>query len=222
MLLQSDKTVAPPGVRPDFIALADQARKHAIPNEWVKIPASEITIGLENDGRPNRDFVWDNEKPGRKIHVAAFEAKSRAITNADYALYLKETNKDKIPASWTASAGKSHQDTKDSVAVNALNPDKVYMNGDSSSLMDAFMNDKAVRTVYGPVSLAHALDWPAIASYDELAGCAKWMNGRIPTMEETQSIYRYVDQLNSKESSGVSARTIPAVNGYVQFSITPR
>ena len=79
---------------------------------------------------------------------------------------------------------------------------------------NAYLNDKAVRTVYGPVPLVYALDWPAIASYDELAGCAKWMNGRIPTMEEARSIYDYVDQLKLKEAGEVIASTIPAVNGY--------
>ena len=205
MLLQSDKTVPPAGLIPDFVALADQAAKHRVPNQWVKIPASEITIGLhdpENDDGPDRYFGWDNESPARKVHVAAFEAKARGFTNADYALYLKETNQDKVPASWTTTTTDGH-----------------HNNGDSAPLTDAFLIGKAVRTVYGPVPLTSALDWPVVASYDELAGCAKWMGGRVPTVYESRSLYSYVDQLNGKDSSGVSAHTIPAVNGYTRTSI---
>lgn len=60
-----------------------------------------------------------------------------------------------------------------------------------------------------------------MASYDELAGCARWMQGRIPTMEEARSIYEYAEELRSKHISYVSAQTIPAVNGYGQLSFFP-
>ena len=56
-----------------------------------------------------------------------------------------------------------------------------YMNGDTAFY--DFLNDKAVRTVYGPVPLKYALDWPVSASYDELVGCAAYMGGRIPSMD---------------------------------------
>lgn len=78
-----------------------------------------------------------------------------------------------------------------------------------------------VRTVYGLVPLQYALDWPLFASYDELAGCAKWMGGRIPTFEETRSIYHYVDALKIKEAERQLGKTVPAVNGYVQRSSIP-
>jgi formylglycine-generating enzyme required for sulfatase activity len=52
-----------------------------------------------------------------------------------------------------------------------------------------------VKTVFGPVSLDLAQDWPVIASYDELARYAQWTGCRIPTYEEVRSIYLYADQL---------------------------
>ena len=225
MLLQSDKTVPPPGVTPDFVALADQATSHQVPNQWVKIPASEITIGLndpENDEGPDRYLGWDNEKAARKVHVGAFESKSRGLTNADYALYLTNTSKDKIPASWTTTTTDGHHDTRGSATLNSFNQSNIYMNGESKPLTDAFLKGKVVRTVYGHVPLASALDWPVMASYDELAGCAMWMGGRIMKVEEARSLYNYVDQLKAKDSSGVSAHTIPAVNGYIRTNIFRR
>jgi hypothetical protein len=77
------------------------------------------------------------------------------------------------------------------------------------------VRDKSVRTVYGLVPLKHALDWPIFASYDELAGCAAWMGGRIPTLEEARSIYEYVDSQALKKvvTQSKLARRFPAVNG---------
>ena len=77
----------------------------------------------------------------------------------------------------------------------------------------AYLENKSVRTVYGLVPLKYTLDWPVFASYDELAGCAAWMGGRIPTAEEARSIYSYADGLQKKEAEQHLAGTVPAVNG---------
>jgi len=76
-----------------------------------------------------------------------------------------------------------------------------------------FLEGKAVRTVYGPVPLKNALDWPVFASFEELAGCASWMGGRVPTFEEARSIYSFADGLKAKEAEQHLGRTVPAVNG---------
>ena len=70
-----------------------------------------------------------------------------------------------------------------------------------------------MRTVFGLVPLKHALDWPVFASYDELAGCAEWMGGRIPTFEEARSIYAHAESLRKKEAEKKLGKTVPAVNG---------
>lgn len=81
-------------------------------------------------------------------------------------------------------------------------------------LTNEYLEGKAVRTVYGLVPLKYALDWPVFASYDELARCANWMGGRIPTVEEARSIYSHVDGLKLKEAEQHLGKTVPAVNGY--------
>lgn len=91
-----------------------------------------------------------------------------------------------------------------------------YNNGHSNGagkLPTSYLEGKAVRTVYGLVPLKHALDWPIFASYDELAGCATWMGGRIPTFEEARSIYAHVDALKKDEAERKLGKTVPAVNG---------
>lgn len=65
------------------------------------------------------------------------------------------------------------------------------------------------------VPLKYALDWPVFASYDELAGCASWMGGRIPTFDEARSLYEHVRCLKKEEAERKLGKTVPAVNGYV-------
>lgn len=65
------------------------------------------------------------------------------------------------------------------------------------------------------VPLKYALDWPVFASYDELAGCASWMGGRIPTFEEARSLYEHVCCLKKEQAERKLGKTVPAVNGYV-------
>ena len=95
-----------------------------------------------------------------------------------------------------------------------------YTNGHANGsppLTNAFLEGKAVRTVYGLVPLKCALDWPVFASFDELAGCASWMGGRIPTFEEARSIYSHVDGLKAKEAEQHLGKTVPAVNAYAFY-----
>ena len=219
MLLQSERTLPPPGPIPDFRALAQAARENTIPNEWITIPATTIVIGMDDpdtDLEPGRYFGWDNEKPRREIQVPSFEAKARPLTIEDYARYLYESGLQTVPASWSQADG-LYQASSKSVKHSA---NGVHFNSHSQTLDRAFLSDKFVRTVYGLVALEHALTWPVIASYDELAKCARWMNGRIPTANEARSIYNHVDLAKKEEAEKVLARTISAVNGYVPVSFS--
>ena len=216
MLVQSEKIRAP-GPVPDFKALAQRAKQDAVPNEWVKVPASTIIVGMddpENNLGLDRYFGWDNEKPSRQVKVPAFEAKARPITNEEYAQYLDQTQQNRLPASWASSSevyDSGGTDARES--ANKKGATAVHLDGRSEFLTDAYLKGKSVRTVYGLVPLSAALDWPVLASFDELSGCAEWMNGRIPTADEARSIYNYVDSRRVKEAEKVQAETISAVNG---------
>lgn len=218
MLVQSDKVLPPPGtVVPDFAALAKRSAANAVENEWFTIPEADINIGLddpENDKITKRYFGWDNERPRHSVHVRSFRARARPITNGEYAAYLTKTGQTMIPASWRENTGSvAHAAGKRDSVVNGF---QNGTNGASANVTDG----KYVLTVYGIIPLKYALDWPVVASYDEVAGCAKWMGGRIPTMEEARSIYDYVDSSKNKELEALG-NTIPAVNGYVCHSRTP-
>lgn len=188
MLLQSDKVLPPPGVpRPNFERMALDARRDAKPNRWFRIPEQTLTIGIDDSDirlMPEKAFGWDNEKPRRVVTVRPFEAQGRAVTNGEYGRYLVDSGSRQVPASWIATA---------SVSSGS--------NGDANGHPSIF--DKySVRTVFGPVPLKWAADWPVMASYDELDGYAKWMNCRLPTYEEAQSIYKHAEFL--KQQRGVA------------------
>ncbi|RYP90886.1 hypothetical protein DL770_003024 [Monosporascus sp. CRB-9-2] len=198
MMLQSDKTLPPPHtVRPDFEALALQARSARVENEWFDIPEQEITLGLDD---PEDVLTFDGHF-GWKVKVHSFQAKGRPITNEE------------LPASWAEDKPTGRGDV-DGAAANGL-----YEGGHSSDsdgdIPASFLEGKAVRTVYGLVPLKHALDWPVFASYDELDSCAAWMGGRIPTFEEARSIYTYVDHLRQEPAENQLGKTVPAVNAHL-------
>lgn len=237
MLLQSDQTLAPPGVPiPDFDKMAVQARADRVPNEWFDIPATEIIIGLDDseDGTdPEQHFGWDNEKPQRRARVGGFQAKARPITNEEYANYMYENEIQKMPTSWSTKAvncyqngngnghGNGHSNSNGNGNGNGNGNSNGHTNGNGhangngngQAAPKGFLADKAVRTVFGLVPLVKALDWPVFASYDELAGCASWMGGRIPTFEETKSIYTHAAR--RREALKKLAGTFPAVNGHL-------
>jgi formylglycine-generating enzyme required for sulfatase activity len=204
MLIQSEQTLPPAGViAPDFEALAADANEKAVRNEWVKIPAQEFIIGLDDpDDEPTttRYYGWDNEKPSRPVKTREFMAKCRPITNGEYAEYLEQSDFPRIPASWVEIPG----EVKTNGHANG------YANG---SVLADFIATKAVRTLFGRVPLRLALDWPATASYDELAGCAAWMGGRIPTVDEANGIHRHAERL--KAGVPLRTETVGAVNSHL-------
>lgn len=210
MLIQSEKTLAPPDTpKPNFAPLGRSAQAQGVSNEWITVPENVITIGMddpETTGGPCRYFGWDVEKPSSKVQVSAFSAKARPISIEDYAHYLHETGSDKFPASWNIDANANGHTNGNSHTNGELNG--------NSSTSSVFLQGKTVKTVYGPVALAFASEWPVSASYDELLGCAKWMGGRIPSLEEVRSIYRYAEQSQAATKNALN-NTIPAVNGHL-------
>lgn len=219
MALQSDKTLPPDGtIRPDFEQLAAKAKRDAVPNEWFTIPEQSVTIGMNDPDTPDgpvRQFGWDVEKPAYTTKVHSFKSAARPITNEDYVRYMIAKDIEKIPASWTTqnkrdSGINGHANGRSNGEFHDSNG---HTNGDVR--LEHFIGDKFVRTFYGAVLMKHALDWPCSASYDELNGCAMYMGGRIPTMEEARSIHEYAAHLKKKEADKAQGKTIPAVNSHL-------
>ncbi len=118
---------------------------------------------------------------------------------------MHSTQTAKIPASWAYAAGQTNENSHVNGGTNGATDG-------FSTLPDSFLQDKAVRTVYGLVPLKYALDWPVFASYDELQACAAWMGGRLPTFEEARSVYAHVDGLKRQDVEKQLSQMVPAVN----------
>ncbi|KAI9679296.1 MAG: hypothetical protein M1817_005316 [Caeruleum heppii] len=220
MLVQNDKSLPPPGTGvPDFEGMSRQAAASEVPNEWVTIPSCHLTIGM--DDSENGDGVhgyhgWDNEQPSRSVTVQSFQAKCRPISIGEYAAYLEKTGQLGVPASWATNSSKDGQTSSDEGSSKAVAQATANLTGQSkASPGKAYLEGKSVRTVFGQVPLAQALHWPVMCSYHELLGCALWMGGRIPTLEETRSIYHYADHLKTRDADKVLAQRIDAVNGHL-------
>ena len=71
----------------------------------------------------------------------------------------------------------------------------------------------SVKTVFGPVPLSLATDWPVMASYDDLKAYAQWKGGRLPTEGELRLLYDYLHMKDSVARR--NAVTIDAVNGHL-------
>jgi len=200
MLVQSNTTLPPPNtILPDFASGRTWERKLDAPKEstWVKIPETILDVGMNDCEEPENPephfFGWDNEKPVRKdVKVASFHTRVFPITNEEYAKYLAAKSSGTIPASWAKDDGGGAGEK-----------------ADISKLMDSVY----IRTVFGLVPLEFALDWPVMASYDELDGCARWMDARIPTADEVRAIYQHAELDASKSAEKKQSKKIDAVNG---------
>lgn len=215
MLLQSQRTHPPPGTPiPDFENLARVAELNREPNAWHEIPASKLKIGINDsgsDGNPGKYFSWDNEQPIRELSVSGFKTQSRCISNGEYAAFLEQTSDRRLPASWIDMAEKSSakETERNKPATDATT---LRMTSDAEAPSPAYQIGKFIKTVYGLVPLKYALDWPVMASYDELAAYAQWAGGRIPSFEEAKNIYHYVESQKAAPVK-VSNSLISAVNG---------
>ncbi|KAF5547030.1 hypothetical protein FPHYL_10322 [Fusarium phyllophilum] len=185
MTIQSPNVLPPPDLpRPDFAKLAKEAASRRLQNQWIKVPEQTFTIGyhdLESDDGPNRFFAWDNEREPYEIPVPQIEAQGRPVSNGEYAKYLVDVKEPQIPAIWSkARDARSDED------------------------YTTFVARHSIKTVWGPVPLSQALDWPVMASFDEAERYSQWAGARLPTLNELRSIHEYVEHRRDAPNSKVN------------------
>ena len=118
-------------------------------------------------------FGWDNESPERHVHVDAFKAEWRPISNLEFHQFWLGEGKRlgaQIPKSWVI---------EDDVV-------KVFLSFffNIGRLTCYIPNISKIRTLYGPVSMEIAAQWPVLTSYDDLVLFAASKGGRLPTEPE--------------------------------------
>jgi formylglycine-generating enzyme required for sulfatase activity len=193
MTLQSPNVLPPPGPKPDFEAMAKKAFSERVENQWITVPEQTFTIGFEDpesDDGPNRFFAWDNEREPYSVTAPEVEAHARPVCNEEYAAYLFATGNKTIPTTWTQTPNASPRTSQNNWLT-------VKNNGVA---FKKFVDSLAIKTVYGPVDLALALDWPLMSSYNEAEGYAIWAKARIPTLHEVRSIHEYAEKQKAKRN----------------------
>ncbi|KAI5806819.1 histidine-specific methyltransferase [Peziza echinospora] len=228
MLLQSPHTLPPAGIpAPDYEVEGHRWAGQKLENPWVDIPASTIDIGRhdpESDDdddviRASHHFGWDNEKPLRTgVRVHSFQARAAPISVGEYVDYLAhllstttcsgDITALPIPASWEINTA--------SLPLQSISPRTQIL--ESFSLKTMFKDPSTSTPSKLPLTNPFALTLPIVASYDELAPCARFLGGRIPTQEELLSVYQHAEGGPGKGGSCASpeqadARMISAVNG---------
>ncbi|KIM54605.1 hypothetical protein SCLCIDRAFT_60276, partial [Scleroderma citrinum Foug A] len=172
-------TIPPPDfIPPPWESLAaswNAAPRPASPT--VVIEATNVTIGIgdleSEDSDPVKSlevnghvFGWDNESPKREVAVDAFRIEWRLVTNGEFFEFYKRTT-----------------EATDSLSVNdnARLESKLDF---PASWAETESGEIQVRTLYGPVPLKIAWNWPVITTYDNLSEYAVVKGGRIPTEAE--------------------------------------
>ncbi|KAK7961998.1 C-type lectin protein [Apiospora aurea] len=223
MAILSPNIRPPPGIpRPDSAGMARDAASRRIENQWFRIPEQELTIGHEDpesDDGPDRYFAWDNEREPYDVKTPAFEAQARPVSVGEFAAFLVDTGKtDAIPATWVklrnTQGGETTTSRLSSTESDVHGRAKGHTknkNGDpdGDTALQVFIAQHGIRTVWGPIPLSQAADWPATASWNEVTSYAEWRGGgaRLPTLHEVRSIHEHAARLKKSQQPPTTTAT---------------
>ena len=127
-----------------------------------------MTIGIDDNENEDSDpvkslevnghvFGWDNESPKQGVVVEAFRIEWRPVTNGEFFEFYKNA-------------------TQAAKSKSKLTFPTSWVDGEDGEIQ--------VRTLYGPIPMKIAWDWPVITSYDNLSAYAIVKGGRLPTEPE--------------------------------------
>lgn len=185
-------TIPPPGFAPPAWESLLESWKHAPKpmSDTVVMDTTTVTIGIDDVESEDEDpvkshdvaghtFGWDNESPERKVAVGAFKIEWRPITNGEFHGFY-----------WGTVQG---EDDGVGVGKNKLTFPASWVMTDNGEV--------EVRTLFGPVPIQVAWDWPVLTSYDNLSVYASVKGGRIPTEPELRI---FLDKFESGYEGGAN------------------
>ncbi|SCV74577.1 BQ2448_7606 [Microbotryum intermedium] len=187
----------PSGVQvPDFVSLSRAWAREAAADEADSLTkplafgACTMLFGLDDAEDedethafdPAHAFGWDVEGPERNVQVEAFKLSALPVRNKEYLAFLSrmERSDSLFPSSWRSLTGSA-----------------------SSSIENI-----VVKTLYGEVPMAHALEWPVTGSAVQLEAYAQVSallslqanGGRLPTREEL-AVFHAANPVNAPTSN---------------------
>ncbi|KAG0209502.1 hypothetical protein BGX28_010275 [Mortierella sp. GBA30] len=188
MLVQSPNALPPPSLPAPWVSsnkseTTTTSAASSSAASWISIDPSELKSDLlslgHNDSEAddfvedkrldlNSAFGWDNENPlvSPLTIPSAFKIQSRQVTNGEFLAYMNATHSwedsTKVPASWQVE-----DDCK-------------------CPLME---EQVSIKTVYGPVPLTIAGNWPVSCSNVQAMGYADWYTTSHSKKDSTATSY---------------------------------
>lgn len=185
-------TIPPPGFTPPpWVSLLTSWNAAPKPEDsTIVIEQTATTLGMDDIESEDNDpakflevtghvFGWENESPTQVVEVSPFKIEWRPVTNGEFFEFYEKIIKDK---------GRTIVDIKIKELVK-FPASWVKMEG----------GEIQVRTLYGPIPMRIAFDWPVVTSYDNLSMYAKVKGGRIPTEAELRV---FLDKFHSGYEGG--------------------
>ncbi|KAF9977950.1 hypothetical protein BGZ73_004390 [Actinomortierella ambigua] len=175
MLVQSPNTKPPPSIHAPWMSESGSKKpigepQALAPATWISITPSELspemlTLGQDDDesrdltihGKDDLDspLGWDNEAPRIQLTESSmpkpYRIHSRQVTNGEYLRYLRE-------------ASLLHSQSTLPASWIFKSKDEIY-----------------VRSVYGPVPMHAAYNWPVCCSQVEAKGYVRWLQSTQST-----------------------------------------
>lgn len=148
--------------RPD--GYLPRAEGPAPADEWVHVPAGSASLGVRPDTEP---FTWDNERPGRQVHVPEFRIARHDVTNARFMAFV-DAGGYRDARWWTESDWKWVQ------TESISHP--LFWERDGERWW--------WRGVFDRVALPD--HWPVYVSQAEASAYARWRGARLPSEAEYQ------------------------------------
>ncbi|KAI6016236.1 hypothetical protein EDC04DRAFT_2903331 [Pisolithus marmoratus] len=200
-------TIPPPDFSPPVWRSLAESWKHTSKpvSDTVVVDATTVTIGIDDIESEDEDpvkshdvaghtFGWDNESPKREVAVDAFRIAWRPITNGEFYEFYRRTVEGGNAGLGGAKEGK------------LAFPASWVMTDDG---------EIEVRTLYGPIPIRVAWDWPVLTSYNNLSVYARVKGGRIPTEPELRV---FLDKFESGYEGGANTgfrnwHPVPATMG---------
>ncbi|KAL4081230.1 hypothetical protein J3A83DRAFT_4427124 [Scleroderma citrinum] len=199
-------TIPPPDFTPppwdSLVASWNSAPKPA--SSTVVVEATTVIIGIDDIESEDNDpvksldvnghvFGWDNECPKREVAVDAFRIEWRPVTNGEFVEFFRNA---------------TH-------VIDAKSGSKLTFPASWVELEDGEIQ---VRTLYGPIPMKIAWDWPVVTSYDNLSAYAIVKGGRLPTEPELRV---FLDMFSSGYNGGSNNgfrnwHPVPATTGLVK------
>jgi putative 4-mercaptohistidine N1-methyltranferase len=131
-------------------------RPDAPANSWIAVPPGDVSVGKRRDVPT---YGWDNEWGERHVQVAAFEATSRLVSNAEFHAFVASGAY--VEQRWWRDDGWKWRTFR-----NAKHPTFWVPDG------PAGLHHYRLRLIFEVVPMRW--DWPALVNHHEAAAYARW------------------------------------------------